>query len=48
VFALLIENSLGLFKRARQRRIDDYLASSSGLAELDRRMRSVEQHGHCG
>jgi hypothetical protein len=48
MFALLIENSLGLLRRARQRRIDDYLASSSDLAELERRMRSVERHVYRG
>jgi hypothetical protein len=46
MFAYLLEKLGNWFERAEQRRLGDYLASSSDLAELERRMRSVERNGY--
>jgi hypothetical protein len=46
MFAYLLEKLGSFFERAEQRRRTDYLASSSDLAELERRMRSLEKNGY--
>ncbi len=43
MFAYLIDKLSHWLGHTEQRRIDDYLASSSDLADLERRMRSIEQ-----
>jgi hypothetical protein len=45
MFAYLLEKLGNWFERAEQRRLDDYLATSSDLVELERRMCSVERNG---
>lgn len=42
MFAFLLTRIDYWFERAEQRRNDEYLASARDLAELERRMRSVE------
>ncbi|MGA7816814.1 DUF3563 family protein [Caballeronia sp.] len=46
MFSYLLEKLGSSFDRAEQRRRTDYLASSSDLAELERRMRSLEKNGY--
>jgi hypothetical protein len=46
MLAYLFEKLGSWFERAEQRRRADYLASSSDLAELERRMRSLEKNGY--
>jgi hypothetical protein len=46
MFAYLLEKLGSFFERAEKRRRTDYLASSSDLAELERRMRSLEKNGY--
>ncbi len=43
MFAYLFEKLSHWMGRTEQSRVEDYLASSSDLAELERRMRSIEQ-----
>jgi hypothetical protein len=44
MFAFLSEKLGNWFDRAEQRRLAEYLASSSDLAEVERRMRELETH----
>lgn len=44
MLAFLFEKLGSGFDRAEQRRLTDYLASSSDLAEVERRMRELETH----
>jgi hypothetical protein len=46
MFAYLLEKLGSFFERAEERRRTDYLASSSDLSELERRMRSLEKNGY--
>ncbi len=46
MFAFLLEKLGSWFERAEQRRLANYLASSSDLAEVERRMRQVEREGY--
>jgi hypothetical protein len=46
MFAFLLEKLAGFFDRAEQRRLTDYLAASSDLGEVERRMRQVEKDGY--
>jgi hypothetical protein len=46
MFAYLMEKFGNWFERAEQRRLHDYLATSSDLTELELRMRSVERNGY--
>jgi Protein of unknown function (DUF3563) len=46
MFAFLLEKLGSWFDRAEQRRLADYLASSSDLAEVERRLRRVEKDGY--
>ena len=46
MFAYLLEKLGSFFERAEKRRRTDYLASSSDLAELERRMRPLEKNGY--
>ncbi|CAE6755216.1 hypothetical protein R20943_03108 [Paraburkholderia aspalathi] len=43
MFGFLLTRILGWFENAEQRRNDAYLASARDLAELERRMRSMER-----
>jgi hypothetical protein len=43
MFAFLLTRIGRLFDRAEQRRNDEYLAGSRDLADLERRMRSLER-----
>jgi hypothetical protein len=43
MFSLLLTRIHHWFERAEQRRNDEYLASARDLAELERRMRSLER-----
>jgi hypothetical protein len=45
MFAYLLEKLGNWFDRTEQRRLHDYLATSSDLAELERRMCSMERNG---
>ena len=46
MFAFLLERFGRWFERAEQRRLHDFLAESSDLGELERRMRSLERNGY--
>jgi hypothetical protein len=46
MLAYLLEKLGSFFERAEERRRTDYLASSSDLAEVERRMRSLEKNGY--
>ncbi len=43
---LLLEQIGRLFERAEQKRKDAYLAEASDLADVERRMRTVERNGY--
>lgn len=45
MFAFLLKRISLWFERAEQRRNDEYLAGARDLAELERRMRSLESCG---
>ncbi|MFP3550859.1 DUF3563 family protein [Paraburkholderia sp. SIMBA_049] len=45
-FALLLEHIGRWFDCAERRRRDEYLAGARDLAELERRMRSLEKDGY--
>jgi hypothetical protein len=46
MFAYLLGKLDNWFERAQQRSLDSYLATSSDLQELERRMRSTERNGY--
>ena len=46
MFAFLLVHLGRWFVRAEQRRKDEYLAGARDLAELERRMRSLERNGY--
>lgn len=46
MFAFLLHLLGQFFERAERRRRDDYLASSSDHADLERRMREVDSKGY--
>jgi hypothetical protein len=46
MFAYLLEKLRNWFDRAEQRRLHDYLATSSDLAELERRTYALERNGY--
>jgi hypothetical protein len=46
MFAFLLHHLGHFFERAERRRRDDYLASSSNLADLERRMREVDSKSY--
>ncbi|WP_424064511.1 DUF3563 family protein [Paraburkholderia sp.] len=45
MFRYFVEKLSCWFERTEQRRANDFLASSSDIAELERRMRSMESTG---
>lgn len=45
MFRYFVEKLSCWFERTEQRRANDFLASSSDIAELERRMRSMESAG---
>ena len=46
MFAYLLEKLGNWFNRTGQRRLDDYLAASSDLVELEQRRRALERNGY--
>jgi hypothetical protein len=46
MFTYLLEKLDNWFERAQQHSLDGYLATSSDLQELERRMRSTERNGY--
>jgi hypothetical protein len=45
MFAYVLHQLASFFERSEQRRRDAYLASSSDLGDLERRMRTIDSNG---
>jgi Protein of unknown function (DUF3563) len=48
MFAYILEKLGSLFERAEQRRMEDYLARSADLNEIERRQRRLQRDGYPG
>jgi hypothetical protein len=46
MFAYLLEKLDNWFERSQQRRLEDYLAGSEDLAEIEHRLRWLEKKGY--
>jgi hypothetical protein len=48
MFAYILEKLGNWFERSEQRRLEDYLAGSADLPEIERRLRRLEKSGYPG